>query len=213
MIVSRVAERARLDALLTALVRGEGGALVVHGEAGIGKTTLLEALVGDGASGSGIGAGEVLRVSPGGQSTLTTNTAPMGTPNLDDPTDMGFLPNGDIVVTDESFTAGMWVKHDGTIADVVYGAPAYGAGLTPGMKITSVNGRKFSGDALREEIVAKRALDLNIEQGTFAGAGGMGVRCDRDDLTFFPDIYNDDWFFFSGGAHLFSKCDLVLISD
>src|SRR6266702_157054 len=45
MIVSRVAERARLDALLTALVRGEGGALVVHGEAGIGKTTLLEALV------------------------------------------------------------------------------------------------------------------------------------------------------------------------
>ena len=52
MIVSRVAERARLDALLTALVRGEGGALVVHGEAGIGKTTLLEALVerGDGAT-------------------------------------------------------------------------------------------------------------------------------------------------------------------
>ena len=45
MIVSRVAERARLDALLAALVRGEGGALVVHGEAGIGKTTLLEALV------------------------------------------------------------------------------------------------------------------------------------------------------------------------
>ena len=45
MIVSRVAERARLYALLTALGRGEGGALVVHGEAGIGKTTLLEALV------------------------------------------------------------------------------------------------------------------------------------------------------------------------
>ena len=45
MIVSRVAERTRLDALLAALVRGEGGALVVHGEAGIGKTTLLEVLV------------------------------------------------------------------------------------------------------------------------------------------------------------------------
>ena len=66
----------------------------------------IEALVGDGASGSSLGAGEVLRVSPGGQSTLTTNTAPMGTPNLDDPTDMAFLSNGDIVVTDESFTAG-----------------------------------------------------------------------------------------------------------
>src|SRR5438105_11806774 len=45
MIVSRMAELARLDALLAALARGEGGALVVHGEAGIGKTTLLEALV------------------------------------------------------------------------------------------------------------------------------------------------------------------------
>jgi tetratricopeptide (TPR) repeat protein len=45
MIVSRTAELARLDALLAALGRAEGGALVVHGEAGIGKTTLLEALV------------------------------------------------------------------------------------------------------------------------------------------------------------------------
>src|SRR5690348_13726890 len=46
MIVSRVTERARLDALLAALVRGEGGALVVHGEAGIGKTTLIEPCAG-----------------------------------------------------------------------------------------------------------------------------------------------------------------------
>ena len=44
MIVSRTAELARLDALFAALVRGEGGALVVHGEAGIGKTTLLAVL-------------------------------------------------------------------------------------------------------------------------------------------------------------------------
>ena len=30
----------------------------------------------------------------------------MGTPNLDDPVDMAFLPNGDIVVTDEGFATG-----------------------------------------------------------------------------------------------------------
>ena len=29
-----------------------------------------------------------------------------------------------------------------------------------------------------------------------AGAGAMGVRCDRDDLPFFPNVYNEDWFFF-----------------
>jgi len=45
VIVSREAELRRLDDLLAALLRGEGSALVVHGEAGIGKTTLLEALV------------------------------------------------------------------------------------------------------------------------------------------------------------------------
>lgn len=28
----------------------------------------------------------------------------------------------------------------------------------------------------------------------------MGVQCDRDDLAFFPSIYNDDWFFFSEEA-------------
>jgi hypothetical protein len=44
MIVSRTAELSRLDHLLTALTGGEGGALVVRGEAGIGKTTLLETL-------------------------------------------------------------------------------------------------------------------------------------------------------------------------
>src|SRR5262245_20798106 len=45
MIVSRRAELARLDDVLAALRRGQGSALVVHGEAGIGKTTLLDALV------------------------------------------------------------------------------------------------------------------------------------------------------------------------
>jgi hypothetical protein len=63
----------------------------------------IEALVGDGISGPRLG-GEVLRVMPGGQSTLTTDTAPKGPPELDAPSDMAFLPDGNIVVTDEGFT-------------------------------------------------------------------------------------------------------------
>lgn len=66
----------------------------------------IEALVSDGASGPAPG-GEVLRVQPGGQSTLTTNTAPAGRPRLDLPDDMAFLPNGDIVVTDEGTATGV----------------------------------------------------------------------------------------------------------
>ena len=37
-------------------------------------------------------------------------------------------------------------------------------------------------------------------QDKFASAGGMGVQVDRDDLAFFPNIYNEDWFFFSEEA-------------
>src|SRR5690242_9020705 len=44
MIVSRATELSRLDAVLAGLAAGQGEALVLHGEAGIGKTTLLEAL-------------------------------------------------------------------------------------------------------------------------------------------------------------------------
>jgi hypothetical protein len=38
------------------------------------------------------------------------------------------------------------------------------------------------------------------EQDVFASASGMGVRCDRDGLAFFPDVYNEDWFFFADEA-------------
>ena len=44
MIVSRATELSRIDAVLAGLAAGQGEALVVHGDAGIGKTTLLEAL-------------------------------------------------------------------------------------------------------------------------------------------------------------------------
>lgn len=72
-------------------------------------------------------------------------------------------------LTDVSFSLGMWVKNDGTISDVVYGTPAYAAGLMPGMKITSINGRKYEGNVLREEIRARTPINAAVEQASFAG--------------------------------------------
>jgi glycosyltransferase involved in cell wall biosynthesis len=38
------------------------------------------------------------------------------------------------------------------------------------------------------------------DQEVFASASGIGVKCDRENLSFFPNIYNEDWFFFSEEA-------------
>jgi len=67
--------------------------------------------------------------------------------------------------TDASFTLGMWVKQDGTIADVVYQGPAYEAGLVPGMKITSIDGRKYAEDVLVQETEAASGTSKPIEVG------------------------------------------------
>ena len=37
-------------------------------------------------------------------------------------------------------------------------------------------------------------------QDVFASASSIGVRCDRPDLKFFPNVYNEDWFFFADEA-------------
>ena len=38
------------------------------------------------------------------------------------------------------------------------------------------------------------------KQGVFATASGIGVRCDHDELAFFPNLYNEDWFFYANEA-------------
>jgi hypothetical protein len=45
------------------------------------------------------------------------------------------------------------------------------------------------------------------DQDVFASASCIGIRCDRDDLAFFPSIYNEDWFFFAQDAasHMIAK--------
>ncbi len=90
--------------------------------------------------------------------------------------------------TDASFSLGVWVKGDGTVADVVYGSPAYAAGLMPGMKITSVDGRKYDGDVLREEIRAAKGTTSPItviaEQASFSGT----FRIDYHDGERFPHL-------------------------
>jgi predicted metalloprotease with PDZ domain len=53
----------------------------------------------------------------------------------------------------EMFSAGLFLGNNGDVVDVLWGGPAFEAGLAPGMKLISVDGRLYSTQVLREEII------------------------------------------------------------
>src|SRR5262249_44148460 len=65
----------------------------------------------------------------------------------------------------------LMVGNDGTVLDVNPELPAAKAGIAPGMKIVGVNGRSWSGDAIREAIAATKSeatpIELRVESGSF----------------------------------------------
>jgi predicted metalloprotease with PDZ domain len=73
---------------------------------------------------------------------------------------------------DFSFSLGLRIKDDGSIADAIPGLPAYQAGAGPGMKLIAVGGRKFSGDILRDALragkfIKEQPLELLVENAEF----------------------------------------------
>ncbi|HXY15219.1 MAG TPA: M61 family peptidase [Terriglobales bacterium] len=66
-----------------------------------------------------------------------------------------------------SYSIGLLLKEDGRIVDTIEGMPAAQAGIGPGMKLVAVNGRRFSGDVLRDALRAGKngsePLQLLIE--------------------------------------------------
>ena len=70
-----------------------------------------------------------------------------------------------------AYSLGFVVKEDGEFSDVIYGSPAYAAGIGPGMKLVAINGRAWSKDVLQDALRAstdsKRPIDLLIENAKF----------------------------------------------
>src|SRR5690349_4296154 len=127
----------------------------------------IEALVGDGASGPAPGNGEVLRVNPGGQSTLTTSTAP-------------FRPGGDIVVTDQGFATGIpqVIEVDrGTGARTLISGNGRGSG--PALVMPNSVAVGPGGDILVTDIAPvtgnPRLLRINPTTGNRSVLTGVGV--------------------------------------
>jgi len=56
--------------------------------------------------------------------------------------------------TDLTYSLGVSIGKSGDINDVLWDGPAFKAGLSPGMKLIGVNGKEFSGDALKDAVIA-----------------------------------------------------------
>ncbi len=80
-------------------------------------------------------------------------------------------------ITDVSYSLGLLLNADasdaayGKIKDVVMDSPARAAGMSPGMRLLAVDGRKWSPEILREAIRAGKdrpqPIELLIEDGDF----------------------------------------------
>ena len=72
-------------------------------------------------------------------------------------------------VTDVRYSIGLSAHEDGLIPDLVPGSPAAAAGLSPGMRLVAVNGRRWSPLILRDAIRSSksRPIELLVESGEF----------------------------------------------
>jgi predicted metalloprotease with PDZ domain len=73
--------------------------------------------------------------------------------------------------SDFTLSLGMVVRNEGgTVEDVEIGGPAQKAGLAPGARITSVNGRQFTPALLREAVQSARAdqpIEIVVKNGEY----------------------------------------------
>jgi predicted metalloprotease with PDZ domain len=74
-------------------------------------------------------------------------------------------------VTDVSFSIGLKLAADGAILDAIPGMTAADAGVSPGMKLIAVNGRRWSPEILREALRAAKTssgpIELLVENADF----------------------------------------------
>jgi predicted metalloprotease with PDZ domain len=116
-------------------------------------------------------------------------------------------PNTEIRIADHSrksvdlsYSLGVLLKEDGTVMDANPNYPAFKAGVAPGMKIVSVNGRPWSTEVLHDAIASSKSnsapIDLVVENGSFQETyrvdyhgGERYPHLERDNTK--PDVLGD----------------------
>jgi predicted metalloprotease with PDZ domain len=90
-----------------------------------------------------------------------------------------------------TYSVGIIVSTDGYISDVIHGGPAYKAGLAPGMRITSINGKPFSDDALHDAIKSAQNSPNPVTISAMNGREAQDYAVDYHDGLRFPHLERD----------------------
>jgi len=80
----------------------------------------------------------------------------------DEPTKWIKNAEGQGKYSDLTYSGGFTVNGEGKVGSVLWGSPAFKAGLTIGTQVVAVNGRTFDGDALKDAIKAAKGNNAPI---------------------------------------------------
>lgn len=87
---------------------------------------------------------------------------------------------------------GLTLYDEGTVEDVIYGGPAYNAGIGPGMKVTAINGKQYSSDVLKDAIEAARSSAAPIQLIVGNGPQVQTLYVDYHGGLHYPHLVRDD---------------------
>lgn len=101
---------------------------------------------------------------------------------------------------DFMYSLGFRVSDESVVVDVVPGTPAYIAGLGPGMKLTTVNGRGYDADRLREALLEGKSLLTPLQLGVLNGDMATTISINYHGGERFPHLERE-----SGSADLLQE--------
>jgi predicted metalloprotease with PDZ domain len=118
----------------------------------------------------------------------------------DEPTELFSAAEGRNGGVSLAYSLGLMVTAEGRIVDAIPGMPAFAAGITPGMTIVAVNGRKFTTDGIRDAVASSKTstehLQLLVENNDYFATyaidyhgGARYPRLVRDESK--PDLLGD----------------------
>jgi predicted metalloprotease with PDZ domain len=93
--------------------------------------------------------------------------------------------------TDLTYSIGLILGSDGNVADVIYGSPAWDAGVGPGMRLLSVDKQRWSYNAWRQALAKTATNGGKIELQVEGDRGQKLVTVSYTGLERFPRLQAD----------------------